>query len=411
MAALARQSGSTRVAEEAVATGGPRSSASASGCRCSSTGRDEDPDVAGLGVAARAGSGCLPDGVKRPQMQWNQLDLVGPAHPLLAGYPTPGVGLLRPLVRRGRPTPTSSRPATTAVRSWPRSTRGPVWATQFHPEKSGAVGLRDARPTSWQRRRRSSDGALPGDRPHGAVAASASGRATTTTRRVYGDDPVAVARRFAGAGARWIHVVDLDAARTRRPGQPSGHRRHRGGGRAAGACACRPAAVSGDEDAARALWDVGVARVVLGTRRGRGPGAGRTRWPRVRPGRCRGRPRRPRRRGGRPGLGRGQRPPHRGCARRGSAMPAWPRWSSPTSTATACWQGPDLAGLGAVLDRDRRSRSSRRGGVGACADLRRPGRVAGPVGRGAWPGRSSARRCTKGRLTVEEGVAACAASA
>lgn len=29
----------------------------------------------------------------------------------------------------------------------------------------------------------------------------------------YGEDPLAVARSFAGAGARWIHVVDLDAAR------------------------------------------------------------------------------------------------------------------------------------------------------------------------------------------------------
>jgi phosphoribosylformimino-5-aminoimidazole carboxamide ribotide isomerase len=30
---------------------------------------------------------------------------------------------------------------------------------------------------------------------------------------VYGDDPVAVARSFADQGARWIHVVDLNAAR------------------------------------------------------------------------------------------------------------------------------------------------------------------------------------------------------
>jgi phosphoribosylformimino-5-aminoimidazole carboxamide ribotide isomerase len=30
----------------------------------------------------------------------------------------------------------------------------------------------------------------------------------------YDDDPVAVAARFADAGARWLHVVDLDAART-----------------------------------------------------------------------------------------------------------------------------------------------------------------------------------------------------
>jgi phosphoribosylformimino-5-aminoimidazole carboxamide ribotide isomerase len=30
----------------------------------------------------------------------------------------------------------------------------------------------------------------------------------------YGDDPVAVATSFAAGGAQWIHVVDLDAART-----------------------------------------------------------------------------------------------------------------------------------------------------------------------------------------------------
>src|SRR5450631_4036596 len=30
---------------------------------------------------------------------------------------------------------------------------------------------------------------------------------------VYGTDPAEVARSFAAAGARWIHVVDLDGAR------------------------------------------------------------------------------------------------------------------------------------------------------------------------------------------------------
>ncbi len=34
---------------------------------------------------------------------------------------------------------------------------------------------------------------------------------------VYGDDPVDVARRFADAGARWLHVVDLDGARSGNP--------------------------------------------------------------------------------------------------------------------------------------------------------------------------------------------------
>lgn len=34
---------------------------------------------------------------------------------------------------------------------------------------------------------------------------------------VYGDDPVEVARRFVDAGARWLHVVDLDGARGGNP--------------------------------------------------------------------------------------------------------------------------------------------------------------------------------------------------
>ena len=34
---------------------------------------------------------------------------------------------------------------------------------------------------------------------------------------VYGDDPIAVAESFAAAGAPWIHVVDLDAARSGDP--------------------------------------------------------------------------------------------------------------------------------------------------------------------------------------------------
>jgi phosphoribosylformimino-5-aminoimidazole carboxamide ribotide isomerase len=37
----------------------------------------------------------------------------------------------------------------------------------------------------------------------------------------YGDDPVAVARAFADAGALWLHVVDLDGARAGEPRQLS----------------------------------------------------------------------------------------------------------------------------------------------------------------------------------------------
>jgi phosphoribosylformimino-5-aminoimidazole carboxamide ribotide isomerase len=78
---------------------------------------------------------------------------------------------------------------------------------------------------------------------------------------VYGDDPVAQARLFADAGAPWIHVVDLDAART---GEPV----NRPVIAAIAAAVSVPVQTGGgvrDDAAARALLDAGVARVVVGT--------------------------------------------------------------------------------------------------------------------------------------------------
>jgi phosphoribosylformimino-5-aminoimidazole carboxamide ribotide isomerase len=79
--------------------------------------------------------------------------------------------------------------------------------------------------------------------------------------RVHGDDPVAVAKGFVAAGARWIHTVDLDAART---GEPV----NRGLIAAIAAAVDVPVQAGGgvrSAEAARALADVGVARVVMGT--------------------------------------------------------------------------------------------------------------------------------------------------
>jgi len=79
--------------------------------------------------------------------------------------------------------------------------------------------------------------------------------------RVHGDDPVAVAQAFAAAGARWIHTVDLDAART---GEPVN--RHLIA--AIVAAVTVPVQAGGgvrSAEAAAALADVGVARVIMGT--------------------------------------------------------------------------------------------------------------------------------------------------
>ena len=79
----------------------------------------------------------------------------------------------------------------------------------------------------------------------------------------YGDDPVAVALSFAEAGAIWIHVVDLDAARSGSPlNRP--------------VVAAIASAVAGQASVqtgggvrtvadAQALADAGVARVVMGS--------------------------------------------------------------------------------------------------------------------------------------------------
>jgi phosphoribosylformimino-5-aminoimidazole carboxamide ribotide isomerase len=79
--------------------------------------------------------------------------------------------------------------------------------------------------------------------------------------KVYGDDPVSVARAFVAQGAPWIHVVDLDAART---GDPV----NRGVVEAIVAAVTVPVQVGGGvrsvEDAA-ALLGSGVTRVVVGT--------------------------------------------------------------------------------------------------------------------------------------------------
>jgi len=80
---------------------------------------------------------------------------------------------------------------------------------------------------------------------------------------VYGDDPVSVARGFAAAGATWVHVVDLDAARS---GDPVNRP----------VVAAIAAALAGSAKVqtgggvrtvgdARELADAGVARVVMGS--------------------------------------------------------------------------------------------------------------------------------------------------
>ncbi len=78
---------------------------------------------------------------------------------------------------------------------------------------------------------------------------------------VYGDDPVAQARAFEAEGADWIHVVDLDAART-------GEGANRSVIRDIAAAVDVPVQCGGgvrSEADVAALAECGVSRVVIGT--------------------------------------------------------------------------------------------------------------------------------------------------
>jgi phosphoribosylformimino-5-aminoimidazole carboxamide ribotide isomerase len=85
---------------------------------------------------------------------------------------------------------------------------------------------------------------------------------------VYSQDPVEVARSYEAAGARWIHVVDLDAART---GEPANLALVAA---IAGTVACSVQAGGGvrGPEAAERLLDAGVDRVVVGTAAVESPG-------------------------------------------------------------------------------------------------------------------------------------------
>jgi glutamine amidotransferase len=100
---------------------------------------DEDPSASGMGVLAGKVR-LLPEGVKRPQMQWNLLNVQHDS-PMFAGLETP---LWMYFVHSYAPATTENVVATcdyggdivAAVQ------RDNLWATQFHPEKSGGPGLR-----------------------------------------------------------------------------------------------------------------------------------------------------------------------------------------------------------------------------------------------------------------------------
>ncbi len=102
---------------------------------------DEDPDDAGLGVI-EGSIRWITDELPRPQMQWNQLALALPDDPMFAGLgANPWVYFVHSL--HGVPADPAVVAATCEYGGMVNAAfrQGNVFATQFHPEKSGRDGL------------------------------------------------------------------------------------------------------------------------------------------------------------------------------------------------------------------------------------------------------------------------------
>lgn len=100
-------------------------------------GSDEAPDTPGLGLVPGRVT-LLPDDVKRPQMQWNRLEVLNP-HPMIEGLDDAWMYFVHSFAASPAASTvaqtTYGRPVVAAL------AQGNVWATQFHPEKSGQSGL------------------------------------------------------------------------------------------------------------------------------------------------------------------------------------------------------------------------------------------------------------------------------
>ena len=220
-------------------------------------------------------------------------------------------------------------------------------------------------------------------------------------QRDYGD-PLALARRYAEAGARWVHVVDLDAART---GVAAGRAEVLAIARETGLAV---QAGGGVRDAADAeeLFAGGVARVVVGTAAVTDPGLVRALADRH-PGEVA------------VGLD------HRAGE---LALWGWERAGGRRLSAVleqlaalhlgavvvtsierdGVLEGPDLAGLEDVLAQSAHPVIAS-GGVRSVADIEALGRLEAQGRRLA--GVVIGRALVDGTLGVEEAIAACAASA
>ena len=215
---------------------------------------EERGSYTGLGLLAGYVSYLPPaPEIKIPHMGWNGLHYVRSEGPTAGGKEGEQVYFVHSLVTVCADPEDVVATATHGIEFAAAVGRNNVWGCQFHPEKK-----RRDRPSYASAVRRVL--IIPAiDLRAGNAVRLAQGDFHRET--IYDTDPVSVAGGFIDSGARWLHVVDLDGAKTGEPhhwkvvenivklGVPVQF----GGG------------IRALETAQRVL-ELGVARIVVGTR-------------------------------------------------------------------------------------------------------------------------------------------------
>ncbi|HEY9555139.1 MAG TPA: imidazole glycerol phosphate synthase subunit HisH [Acidimicrobiales bacterium] len=133
-----RARGLDEVAHEVIAAGTPFIGICI-GMQMLFEGSEESPGVPGLGVLPGS-CRLLPDDVKRPQMQWNLLERRGDPE-LLSLAPDPAWAYFVHSYAADTDDAIVTATCDYGGEVVAAVAQGPVWATQFHPEKSGRTGL------------------------------------------------------------------------------------------------------------------------------------------------------------------------------------------------------------------------------------------------------------------------------
>ncbi|HVJ99065.1 MAG TPA: imidazole glycerol phosphate synthase subunit HisH [Acidimicrobiia bacterium] len=103
-------------------------------------GSEESPDIAGLGIVPGRVT-RLPNTVRLPQIGWNTLEITAGSE-LCAGLPDPAwLYFVHSYAAEGVDDAVVAAWCDYGRRFPAAIEAGPVWATQFHPEKSGAIGM------------------------------------------------------------------------------------------------------------------------------------------------------------------------------------------------------------------------------------------------------------------------------